>query len=81
MPAWAREAGFGGDVHYRERRWQSSPTDELRAIALRSWPAMRELDEATIDEVTRPTIEALRALPPDADVRRATAEILVLHRN
>jgi ubiquinone/menaquinone biosynthesis C-methylase UbiE len=78
--AWAGEAGFSGEIHQRERRWRSSPTDELRAIALRIWPAMRELDEATIDEVTRPTVEALQALPPEADVRRATADIAVLRR-
>jgi ubiquinone/menaquinone biosynthesis C-methylase UbiE len=78
--AWAREAGFRGEIHYRERRWRSSPADELRAIALRIWPALRELDEASIAEVTRPTVAALEALPPDADVRRATAEIVVLRR-
>jgi hypothetical protein len=39
---------------------------------------MSELDEAAIDEATRPAIEALRALPDDDCIRRATADMLVL---
>jgi hypothetical protein len=78
--AWAGAAGFTGHVHRLERQWRSSPTEELTAIAHRTWPAMRALDEATIEEVTRPAIEALRALPATDDVRRATAEMIVLRR-
>jgi hypothetical protein len=29
------------------------------------WPALRELDEASIEEVTRPVIDALRAIPQE----------------
>jgi len=60
---WAAVAGFTGVVHRFERTWRSSPLDELKAISYRTWPALRELDEADIEEVTRPTITALRALP------------------
>ncbi len=78
--AWAGKAGFKGDVHLLERRWRSAPSQELRAIALRQWPAMRDLDEAEIAEVTRPAIEALLALPPTDHIRRATTEMVVLYR-
>ncbi|HXQ75377.1 MAG TPA: class I SAM-dependent methyltransferase [Acidimicrobiales bacterium] len=78
--AWAGAAGFTGHVHQLERRWRSSPTEELTAIASRAWPALRELDEEAVEEVTRPAVEALRALPStDAD-RRATAEMIVFRR-
>jgi hypothetical protein len=78
--SWAAAAGFTGDVYELSRQWRSSPVDELKAIAYRTWPAMRELDEVAVDEVTRPAIEALQALPATEDVRRATAEMIVLHR-
>jgi ubiquinone/menaquinone biosynthesis C-methylase UbiE len=77
---WGSAAGFTGEVHEFERQWHSSPNDELRAIAYRTWPAMRELDENAIEEVTRPAVEALKALPPGDDIRRATAETVVFHR-
>ena len=77
---WAGEAGFTGTIHQLERQWVSSPRDELSAIAHRSWPAMRELDEAAIDEVTGPAIEALRALPQTESLRRAVAEMVVFER-
>jgi hypothetical protein len=77
---WAAEAGFTGTVHKLERRWVSSPQDELSAIAHRSWPAMRELDEAAIEEVTRPAIDALRELPRTDALRRAVAEMVVFER-
>jgi hypothetical protein len=77
---WAGTAGFHGEVHEFERRWHSSPSQELYAITHRIWPALRELDEAGIEAVTRPAIEALRALPETDSVRRATAEAVVLHR-
>ena len=75
---WAAEAGFDADVLERERHWVSSPDQELQAITHRQWPAMRELDEGAIEEVTRPAIDALRALPAREVVRRATAELVVL---
>ncbi len=77
--SWAGEAGLTGEVHLLERQWRSSPSQELQAIALRQWPALRELDEAGIEEVTRPAIEALSALPATDHLRRATAEMVVLH--
>jgi ubiquinone/menaquinone biosynthesis C-methylase UbiE len=77
---WAADAGFTGRIHQVERRWRSSPGQELKAIAYRAWPALRELDEAAIEEVTRPAIEALLALPETDDIRRATADMVVLER-
>lgn len=78
---WAAVAGFEATTYELERRWVSSPSDELAAIAHRTWPALRELDEAAIEEVTQPTVEALQLLPPGEHVRRATAEMVVLHRD
>ena len=78
---WAAEAGFDGDVLERERHWVSSPDQELQAITHRQWPAIRELDEDAIEEVTRPAIDALRALPATEVVRRATAELVVLRHH
>jgi SAM-dependent methyltransferase len=75
---WARPAGFTGEVHRLDRQWVSSPGYELDAIARRAWPSLRHLDEAAIDEVTGPAIEALRALPPGSCTRRMTADLLVL---
>ncbi len=63
-----------------ERQWVSSPDQELKAIEYRQWPAMRELDEASFEEVTRPAIEVLKALPATDVVRRATAEMVVFRR-
>jgi SAM-dependent methyltransferase len=77
---WAASAGFSGNVHRLERRWRSSPRQELTAISLRTWPAMRDLDDTAIEEVTRPTIEALEALPASDTLRRATAEMIVPQR-
>ena len=78
---WAEGAGFDGEIYEFERQWHSSPPQELTAIAYRIWPALRELDEAGIEEVTGPAIEALRALPATDVVRRATAQSVVLHRS
>lgn len=75
---WAGDAGFTGRLHRLERRWRASPRQELSAIEQRMWPALRELDEDGVEEVTRPAIEALRALPATDVVRRATAEMVVL---
>jgi ubiquinone/menaquinone biosynthesis C-methylase UbiE len=77
---WATSAGFDGVVHQIQRRWYSSPAQELAAIFNRSWPALRELDEASIEEVTRPAIEALQAMPDSLELRRATADLVVLTR-
>lgn len=63
-------AGFTGVVHELERRWRSTPDEEIRAIVGRAWPAMRDLDEATFDEATGPAIRALEALPR-ADISAA----------
>jgi ubiquinone/menaquinone biosynthesis C-methylase UbiE len=79
--AWAATAGLTGTVHALERQWLSSPDQELLAIEHRQWPALRQLDEAAIEDVTRPAVEALRALPPTEMVRRATAELIVFERS
>jgi ubiquinone/menaquinone biosynthesis C-methylase UbiE len=76
--AWAADAGFAGHRHQFARRWHSTPQDELAAITLRTWSALRELDEKTQDEVTAPAIEALQALPQEECVRRGIAEMIVL---
>jgi ubiquinone/menaquinone biosynthesis C-methylase UbiE len=77
---WAGSAGFTGEVHSFERQWRSSPDEELKAISYRTWPTLRELDEEAIEEVTRPAIEALKALPVEDEIRRATSEMVVLRR-
>jgi SAM-dependent methyltransferase len=81
MLVWAGQAGFDNTVHQLDRQWHSSPSEELVAITQRSWPALRELDEAAIEEATRPAIEALEALPDENDLRRATADMLVLSQS
>lgn len=78
---WAKEAGLTGSVHLRERSWVSTPDQELEAITLRQWPAMRQLDEQSIEEVTWPAVEALHRLPSREIVRRAAVRIVVFrHR-
>lgn len=77
---WAASSGFDGVVRRFDCQWLSSPSEELAAIESRSWPAMRELDDQALEEVTKPAIEALRALPDGPSPRRATADVLVLHR-
>jgi hypothetical protein len=55
--------------------------EELAAITRRTWPALRALDEATIEEVTRPAINALAARPGGALFERhGVAEMIVLAR-
>jgi hypothetical protein len=44
----------------------------------RAWSALRRLDEETIDEETRPAVDAPRALPPGPSRRRMTADLVVL---
>jgi ubiquinone/menaquinone biosynthesis C-methylase UbiE len=78
--AWAGQAGFTGTVHQFDRQWYSTPAAELAAISYRTWPAMRELDEATIEEVTMPAIEALGALQATECLRRAVADMVELKR-
>ncbi|MFP3907416.1 MAG: class I SAM-dependent methyltransferase [Acidimicrobiales bacterium] len=75
--AWGGDVGFVGTVHQLEREWRSTPAQEIAAIAHRTWPAMRELDDTAVEEVTRPAVEALRALPATDCIRRATAEMIV----
>lgn len=78
LSAWGRQAGFTSTVHRLERTWTSNRHQELDTIRLRIWPALRALDEAGIEEVTRPAVTALEALG-DADiVRRASADLVVL---
>ena len=74
---WASQAGFIGTVHELELEWRAAPSNELGAIAKRSWRAMRELDEAALEEVTRPAIEALRALPNTETTRRSSTDVIV----
>lgn len=78
--SWAAVAGFRGHVRKLERQWLSSPSEELLAIEKRSWPAMRELDEETIEEVTRPVVEALLEFSDEPVLRRATADVMVLRQ-
>jgi hypothetical protein len=52
----------------------------LTAIVHRTWPALRELDEEAANEVTKPAIEALEAMPGGDHLRRATADVVVLER-
>jgi hypothetical protein len=75
---WAGQAGFTGTVNELERQWYSSTSEELASIAHRSWPALRELDEDAIEEVVRPAIDSLQALPERRYLRKATAEIIDL---
>ncbi len=75
---WSARAGFRGEVHPCERSFVSSPEGELDAIARKSWPALRELDDAAVAEVTGPAIEALRALPPGDTERRGFVDLIVL---
>ena len=77
---WGRDAGFAGAVHQLERQWHASPDHELAAIANRTWPAFRELDDDAVEAVTRPAIEALQAVPPTDIIRRATSEMVVFRR-
>ena len=78
---WAAEAGFGGAFYHLERTWLSRPSEELAAIESRAWPALRELDEAAIEEVTRPAVDALGVLPDVECVRSAIADMVVLERS
>jgi ubiquinone/menaquinone biosynthesis C-methylase UbiE len=78
--AWAGQAGFTATVHRLPRQWSSTPADELAAIRRRQWPALRELDELAIREVTQPAVDALEALPPTSLTRRASADMIVLTR-
>jgi hypothetical protein len=42
--------------------------------------SLRELDEASIEEVTRPVVDALRAMPQEVGLRRGTVEAIVFRR-
>jgi SAM-dependent methyltransferase len=75
---WSALAGFRGQVHTSERSFVSSPEGELDAIARKSWPALRELDDAAAAKATGPAIEALRALPSGDTERRGFVDLIVL---
>ncbi len=77
---WAAAAGFTGSSVEIERRWMSSPVHELAAITARTWPALRDLDEGSIEEVTGPAIEALQSFPDKRVMRRAVADLITLQR-
>jgi ubiquinone/menaquinone biosynthesis C-methylase UbiE len=79
--AWAEDAGFVGTVEAISREWTTSPADEMAAITERSWPtALRELDEEVAEQLTRPTLEALAALPDAPVTHRGLAEVVTLQR-
>jgi SAM-dependent methyltransferase len=80
VTGWAGTAGWVGTVHNFDRSWLSTPGEELEAIALRQWPALRELDETSIEEITRPVIDALLAMPEEVGMRRGTVEAIVFRR-
>ena len=46
-------------------------------MSTRAWPALRPLDENEIEEVMRPAVAALRAMPDVEHRRRMTAEMVV----
>jgi ubiquinone/menaquinone biosynthesis C-methylase UbiE len=75
---WSGRAGFCGDVVPNVRSFVSSPELELDAIERRAWPALRELDEPGVAAVTRPAVDALRALPPGPTERRGIVDVIVL---
>ena len=77
---WSSDAGFIGRVQLITRQWTSRPSDELAAIEHRIWPALRELDEATIHAVTQPAVDALNAFADREYVRRATCDMVILSR-
>jgi ubiquinone/menaquinone biosynthesis C-methylase UbiE len=76
--SWAANAGFEGTVRRFSREWIETPADQLEAIERRTWPAMRELDEASIVAATTPAIAALRALPQVEHRRHAEVEMVAL---
>jgi ubiquinone/menaquinone biosynthesis C-methylase UbiE len=81
VTGWAETAGWMGTIQKFDRSWLSTPAEELEAIALRQWPALRELDETSIEEVTRPVIDALQAMPQEVGVRRGTVDVIVFRRD
>jgi ubiquinone/menaquinone biosynthesis C-methylase UbiE len=77
---WAASAGWEGTLRHVHRSWISSPQQEVLAIERRSWPALWGLDETTLERITRPTLDALRALPAADQGRSATSDLLILRR-
>ncbi|HET9733165.1 MAG TPA: class I SAM-dependent methyltransferase [Acidimicrobiales bacterium] len=77
----AEDAGFRAEVHTLERLWLSSRGDERAHLELRTWPGLSDLDEAHFALVAGPAGDALNALPEAAFARRATVDLLVLHRS
>ena len=74
---WASPAGFSPSVRQLERTWESTKAEELYAIEHRVWPALRELDEETAKEVADPVVDALRAVPGNVFLHRATSDVVV----
>jgi hypothetical protein len=67
-----------GVVRLAERHWQSSPERELDLIRQRVWTALLGLDDVTFERLTRPTVEALAALPPGPATRSVEVDLVVL---
>jgi ubiquinone/menaquinone biosynthesis C-methylase UbiE len=80
VAAWAEAAGFDVAVERLVREWRGSPDREIDAIERRAWPAMRDLDDDALEAATRPTLEALAAMPAGEVARRGFADLLVLTR-
>jgi SAM-dependent methyltransferase len=77
---WATPAGFEGSIEPLSRVFTTTVSYELAAIERRAWPTLRELDEETFEQVTRPAIDAMRALPEGEYERRTTTDVVTLTR-
>ena len=81
----ALAAGFGlvAGPLTTERHWELSPNEEANRIEHRMYGPLLDISVETFEAVTRPVIEALRALPePDRPRRRvARHPFLVLERS
>jgi ubiquinone/menaquinone biosynthesis C-methylase UbiE len=79
--AWGARAGLAGHIEpMQPRSWVTSAADQIRSIRDRVWPALRGLDAADFEAVTRPAVEALAALPAGPIPQHAEADIVVLSR-
>jgi ubiquinone/menaquinone biosynthesis C-methylase UbiE len=77
--AWGEGAGFAGRVEpLLARSWVTSAAEQIRSIRDRVWPALRGLDDATVETVTRPAIEALAALGDGPIEQHSDADVVVL---
>lgn len=77
---WAETSGFVGRHERQIREWNRSPAEVLDGIGRRMWVGLRDLDDETVEKVTRPAIKALEALPESDLLRRGVGEILTLER-